>query len=281
MILYFLTDAVISRILLYLKHFYFLLLTVIYYIRIFTKANTSKGYALFVSNFLIAWDIELKLEPNSCTMANNFISSEISISHLNVRNIKPKLNGVNVKLEFICHDLALRFNIITGSETWLSDTDNVQDYLTDGFQTPFALNRPTHAGGVICWVRNDIVAKRRKDLELNELEALWLELGHKNNKFLLCTAYWPPGLSNFYGIFQSAIDKTQQSNTQDYIIIGNLNSDPNTDKLNTIASLNRLKMYINQPTRITDRSSSILVSVFMKLPFDNPDLRHNTSTGKQ
>ena len=131
------------------------------------------------------------------------------------------------------------------------------------------MNRPTHSGGVLCWVRNDIVAKRRKDLELNELEALWLEIRYKNKKFLVCTAYRPPGLSNFYDIFQSAIDKGQQSNMQDYIIIGDLNSDPNThtgDKLNTFASLNRLKMHINQPTRITDRSSSILDQCLSNCP---------------
>ena len=118
-------------------------------------------------------------------------------------------------------------------------------------------------------MRNDIVAKRRKDLELNELEALWLEIRYKNKKFLLCTAYWPHGLSNFYDIFQSAIDKGQQSNLQDYKIIGYLNSDPNThtgDKLNTFASLNRLKMHINQPTRITDRSSSILDQCLLNCP---------------
>ena len=82
------------------------------------------------------------------------------------------MNDVNVKLELIRHHLATPFNIITVSETWLSNTDNIQDFLIDGFQTLFILNRPTHAGGVLCWVRNDIVAKRQMDLELTELEAL-------------------------------------------------------------------------------------------------------------
>ena len=58
-------------------------------------------------------------------MENDFTSSEISISDLNDRSIKPKLNGVNVKLELIRHDLAPRFNIITVNEMWLSDIDNV------------------------------------------------------------------------------------------------------------------------------------------------------------
>ena len=139
-------------------------------------------------------------------MRSNSSLSEISICHLNVRSLKTKINNVNVKLELIRHDVASTFNIITVSETWLSDTDNIQDFLIDGFQTPFILNRPTHAGGVLCWVRNDIVAKRRMDLELKELAALWLEIRHKNKKFLLCTTYHLPGFTNFYDKFQSALD---------------------------------------------------------------------------
>ena len=73
--------------------------------------------------------------------------------------------------------------------------------------------------------------------------------------------YHPPGFTNFYDKFQSALDKAQQSNILDHIIIGDLNSDPNTlsgHQLDIFANLNRLKMNINQPTRITDRSNSVL-----------------------
>ena len=156
---------------------------VIYYIRIVTNSNTTKRHAICISNLLTAWDIELNPGPDVGTMRSNFTLSEISICHLNVRSLKTKINDANVKLELIRHDLASAFNIITVSETWLSDTDNIQDFLIDGFHTPFILNRPTHAGGVLCWVRNDIVAKRRMDLELKELEALWLEIRHKIKTF--------------------------------------------------------------------------------------------------
>ena len=136
------------------------------------------------------------------------------------------------------HDIPPRFDIITVSKTWPSDTDNVQDYLIDGFQIPFVLNRPTHPGGVLCLGWNDIVTKRRKDLKLNGLEALWLEIRHKIEKILLFTTYWPPCYLNLYDIFQSALDKVHESNAHDCTIIGDLNSDPNTlssDKLNRFA----------------------------------------------
>ena len=69
--------------------------------------------------------------------------------------------------------------------------------------------------------------------------------------------------------FQSALDKARQSYILDHIIIGDLNSDPNTlsgHQLDIFANLNRLKMNINQPTRITDRSSSVLGQCLSNCP---------------
>ena len=172
-------------------------------------------------------------------------------------------------MELIRHELSKKFNIITISETWLSDTDNLNDFLIDGFQQPFVLNRPTRAGGVLCWVRNNIAAKRRSDLENNQTEALWLEIRSSNNKFLLCTAYRPPSQVDFYDHFQICMDRVQQSDIPFHIIIGDLNSDPNTNlgrKLNTFASLNNLTQHINLPTRITSNSSTILDQCLSNCP---------------
>ena len=110
-------------------------------------------------------------------------------------------------------------------------------------------------------MKNNIAAKRRLDLELNGVEALWLEVRCGSNKFLLCTVYRPPSYLDFYDHFQNSLDKAQQSNTPYHVIIGDLNSDPNTDmgcKLNTFANANSLTLHIHQPTRITSNSSTVL-----------------------
>ena len=133
--------------------------------------------------------------------------------------------------------------------------------IDDGFQAPFVLNRPSRAGGVLCGVRNSIAAKRRQDSENSQVEALWLEIRSGNNKFLLCTVYRPPTQVDFYDHFQVSMDRVQQSDIPFHIIIGDLNSDPNTNisrKLSTFANVNNLSLHINSPTRITSNSSTIL-----------------------
>ena len=44
-------------------------------------------------------------------------------------------------------------------------------------------------GGVLAWVSDSIACKRRIDLEAAEIEAMWLEIRSKNNKFYLCVTY--------------------------------------------------------------------------------------------
>ena len=101
-------------------------------------------------------------------------------------------NNVCLNMELIRHEIAPVFNIITISETWLKDHDNINDFLINGFQDPFILNRDSPGGGVLCWVADDIASKRLYEFELPGLEAIWLEIRINNNKFLLCNVYRSP-----------------------------------------------------------------------------------------
>ena len=160
-----------------------------------TSNILPKIFSLFCILMKISWDIETNPGPTDISQDNT--NTSISLCHLNARSLKAKTQGTNIIMELIRHDLSKKFNIITVSETWLSDTDSLNDFMINGFQQPFVLNRPTRAGGVLCWVKNNIAAKRRQDLENNQTEALWLEVRTCNNKFLLCTAYRPPNPSRF------------------------------------------------------------------------------------
>ena len=67
-------------------------------------------------------------------------------------------------------------------------------FRVEGFQTPFRKDNNTNGGGgIIVYVRNDIRAKRREDLETNEIYCLWLEITpDKGKSFLVGDMYRPP-----------------------------------------------------------------------------------------
>ena len=114
------------------------------------------------------------------------------------------------------------------------------------------LNRNSKGGGVLCWVSDLIIAKRKLNYELPGLEALWLELSFCNNKLNLCTIYRPPSSDNtFWENLQNSINRAKNSSVTSMMIIGDLNADPHTyagSKLNHFSYVNNLSKMVHSPT---------------------------------
>ena len=91
------------------------------------------------------------------------------------------------------------------------------------------------------YARDTFSCKRRKDIEINGLEAVWLEIAIRSKKVLICGIYSPPNSSfeYFYLILES-IDRAYNTNIQDIIITGDFNyimfSDSN-NKMKTCCSI--------------------------------------------
>ena len=121
-----------------------------------------------------------------------------------------------------------------------------------------------------CYVGSNLVAKRRGDLESTDMECLWLEVRSNNNKFLLCSYYRPPDENyNFWDELQYMTDLTYLGQVKAIIFTGDFNADPNaasSTKLSPFANVNAFTLHINEPTRITDRSSSILDQFVSNIP---------------
>lgn len=53
-------------------------------------------------------------------------------------------------------------------------------------------------GGILCYIRNDMQWQRRYELEIDEIECIWIELFFVSSKSLLiCIAYKPPESSTY------------------------------------------------------------------------------------
>jgi exonuclease III len=185
--------------------------------------------------------------------------TDLSISHTNIRSIRAP-----DKIEHIRCELADNFDIVTLSETWLhSNCDNLELEI-NGFQSPFRKDRSNDSGygGVMAWVSSNLSAKRRSDLELPQLEIMWLEVRSKNNKFILGVGYRPPSANDdFWQLFQDSLDKVIASGISNVFIIGDFNADPRTtagSNLDLFTKMNNMQCLINEPTRTTENSSSIL-----------------------
>ena len=115
---------------------------------------------------------------------------------------------------------------------------------------------------LLAWVSDKLACKRRKDLELKCLEALWLEIKSKSTRFLLCIIDRQPNLGiAFWELLDQNLAHVVGKHDMHYLVLGDLNADfgtVNGDRLNKISHAYCLSIHNHEPTRITPTSSSVL-----------------------
>ena len=194
--------------------------------------------------------------------------SDITICHANVRSIRYSTQ----KLDYIKCTFADQFNIITLSETWLNNSISNKNLCLPGFQIPFRRDRPDNSGygGILVWVSSELAVKPRPDLEIPEIEGLWLEIRACNVKFLLGTFYRPPNAdASFWEHLQEALNLVKSDRVNNVILTGDFNADPQTpdgNRLKTFTSINHLRIHVNEPTRYDNNSARILDQFITNIP---------------
>ena len=197
------------------------------------------------------------------------VTNDISICHVNVRSL-----GAEGRMESIQTDLADKHDIIAVTETWLRPTDDSSKFHLAGFQSPIRKDRnfgQVGYGGVLLWVANSIVCKRRPDLEVQGIESIWVEIRKSNIKFLICVIYRANSNTSlaFWDRLQDNIDMVSSVNSSKIMFIGDLNADPQTQHgkyLSNFAASNNLTLHVQSPTRITETTSSLLDQIITNFP---------------
>ena len=206
----------------------------------------------YYNNLILSGDVETNPGP-----------SGISLCHINVRGLSA------AKLLAIKHSIQHSFDIITLSETFLSNT-SAHDLHLDNYHPIIRRDRDTFGGGVAAYISSNLAYIRRQDLELAGQECLWLQINALSRKFLIAVVYRPPNSDNsFWEDIEYMYDNANADNSLPIIITGDLNADPNTrhgNYLEQFAASNLLTVHINKPTRITEISSTILDQFISNCP---------------
>ena len=78
--------------------------------------------------------------------------NHIIIAHLNI-------NSVRNKFEMLKEVVDNKIDILLISETKLDDTLPLNHFILEGFTPPYRLDRTTHGGGLMLFLREDIPTK--------------------------------------------------------------------------------------------------------------------------
>ena len=87
------------------------------------------------------------------------------------------------------------------SESKLDESFPPEQFKIEHFRIPFRLDRTSHGGGILLYVREDIPCKTIK-ID-NAFEAIFIELNFRKQKWLLCSSY-NPKLQNIRAHLQSS-----------------------------------------------------------------------------
>ena len=187
--------------------------------------------------------------------------NHLSIFHLNIQSIAPKMDIIRSEAD--------AYDVLIFTESWLKPDISDTTIHIENFSQPFRNDRRKRLGGcVFAYVRETITCKRRHDLEINALEAVWLELSVKSKKVLVAGIYRPPNSNSAYmDLIKESVDRAYNTNIVDIIIAGDFNFDMalNSDnKITELVNEFHLSQLITESTHFTEHSASTIDLVLVR-----------------
>ena len=118
------------------------------------------------------------------------------------------------------------------------------------------------------FVRDTIICKRRKDLEIHGLEAVWIEVTIKAKKVLIGGFYRPPNSNlDYFNLILESVDRAHNTNITDIIITGEFSYNMLTNDRNKIKDMMlqfNLKLLIQEATHYTEHSASLIDLILVR-----------------
>ncbi|MCG8077783.1 MAG: reverse transcriptase family protein, partial [Candidatus Thiodiazotropha taylori] len=118
------------------------------------------------------------------------------------------------------------------------------------------------------YVKDSYHCKRRTDIEIPGVEAVWVELKIKSKTVLIGGFYRAPNSNaDYFNLIRESFDRAYYTNIPDIIITGDFNIDMtqnNSNKMTELMFEYNLTQLISDPTHFTESSSSLLDLILVR-----------------
>ena len=141
-------------------------------------------------------------------------STSVSFIHLNIQSLVPKLDLIYAEYD--------HFDIMSFTETRLKGDNSDDSIELLNFQKPFRRDRGAdkNGGGVVVYIKENIYAYRRPDLDVNGIEAIWVQIKINRNKVLYGIFYVPPkSNTDSWNKVENSIELAVNDDSIDYVIV--------------------------------------------------------------
>lgn len=233
---------------------------------------------------MLGYNLFLTVMIDNAGMLARADQKGFKIVHLNVCSLRHKLS----ELEIICSNG--QYDVITISESWLNASNETALIALTRYDV-FRHDRMQKegrkkGGGLVTYVKSSYKVDATKYSSLNksdsdiEMQAVSVKKG-QDKTILVVNIYCPPNgnISSFVEEIDNLMDHISGTRYVDIILLGDLNLDHSKGKMNAptkrlqhILNTHSLYQIINNPTRQTGTSKSIIDVIYIKtskkvLPF--------------
>jgi hypothetical protein len=201
----------------------------------------------------------------------NRLGRGLHVAHLNCQSLVNKFDLLSAQLTLD------GFDVLTLSETWLTDRHQTNHYKIPSYEL-FRGDRETKnnkgltkkGGGVALYVSNKLIADDSKLMHLNRsnsnIEIKWILLKYsKQRDIAIASVYRPPNgdLDAFLEELEESIPEACKNNTRDIFVLGDMNVNMNTNirkeenksKMENLFKVLGLAQLIEGNTRLSNNST--------------------------
>ena len=210
-----------------------------------------------------AGDVEKNPGPENDNTSDTSSSTSYPVFNGNFSVVHYNVQSVQHKLDIIEPEFA-NFSIVSLTETWLNESILNQDLMLNNFQSPYRRDRVGDShGGILVFVKDCIPCKRRADLELINIECIWVEVNVRNKTILVGTFYRPPNSHPLIlNDIENSIGLAVDTGISDIVILGDFNLNmlaiQSQRKITDLCQQYGLIQLINEATNFTESSASII-----------------------
>ena len=240
--------------------------------------------SIFTLLLIISGDIETCSGPFNKGISQTRTEFKQTLSKKGMKFVHQNIRGLSKNFDLLQEFITehSQVDIVSLSETHLgrySLEENVCKL--DGYLFIGRSRSKGSGGGVGIYEKENIIFERRKDLEHDTLETLWIEIFIKNAKSILFGCYYRPPetskyLPNDFNALLSENINNVNSDKKDTIIMGDFNINYNDSKshkeFKNVMKLNGFKRLITSATRITKESSTLIDLIFSNRPSSLPSV---------
>ncbi|CAF1117246.1 unnamed protein product, partial [Didymodactylos carnosus] len=157
-----------------------------------------------------------KIDPNLVKINERHRAEELRVLILNTNSILAKIAPDDKASSLTKFDLLQSYMLsnkpiaVAVWETWLSPSTSDNVLTISGYQVPFRKDRPSHAGGVMVYVRNGIKVVRHHNLEDPVAETCFLTLHLPAGKSILFGACYKSKLQIDTDVFTDHLSDVLQ-----------------------------------------------------------------------